>query len=70
MKRVVLDTNVTVSAFFWKGHPRTIYDFVRSKKITMLLSSDMEKEEILIIFLKNMAISWRLAMKVMNVKWK
>jgi predicted nucleic acid-binding protein len=39
----------TVSAFFWKGPPRTIYDLVRSKKITMLLSSDMENEFIRVL---------------------
>ena len=44
MKRVVLDTNVTVAAFFWKGYPRIIYDLIREKKLVMLLSSDMEKE--------------------------
>ena len=44
MKRVVLDTNVTIAAFFWKGYPRIIYDLIREKKLVMLLSSDMGKE--------------------------
>ena len=33
MTRVVLDTNVTISAFFWKGHPRNILDLARAGKI-------------------------------------
>ncbi len=44
MKRVVLDTNVTIAAFFWKGHPRAVYDLIRDRKFVMLLSNDMEKE--------------------------
>ncbi len=49
MKRVVLDTNVTISAFFWKGYPRVIYDLVSKRKLVMLLSSDMEKEFIRVL---------------------
>ena len=49
MKRVVLDTNVTIAALFWKGHPRTIYDLVHDKKFTMLLSPDMENEFIRVL---------------------
>jgi predicted nucleic acid-binding protein len=26
VKKVVLDTNVTISALFWEGNPRKIYD--------------------------------------------
>ncbi|MDP2755511.1 MAG: putative toxin-antitoxin system toxin component, PIN family [Nitrospirota bacterium] len=49
MKRVVLDTNVTIAAFFWKGHPRAIYDLIRDRKVVMLLSSDIEKEFIRVL---------------------
>ena len=49
MKRVVLDTNVIISAFFWSGHPRTIYDLIREKKILMLMSSDTENELIKVL---------------------
>jgi len=49
LKRVVLDTNVTISAFFWKGYPRVIYDLVSKRKLVMLLSSDMEKEFIRVL---------------------
>lgn len=44
MRRVVLDTNVTISALFWSGHPRTIYNLVRDRKLTMLISKDIENE--------------------------
>ena len=49
MKKVVLDTNVTISALFWEGNPRTIYDLVRQGKLIMLLSDDMEKEFIRVL---------------------
>lgn len=49
MKRVVLDTNVTISAFLWSGHPRTIYDLIRDRKIIMLISSNMEQELIRVL---------------------
>lgn len=49
MKRVVLDTNVTIAALFWKGHPRVVYDLIHDRKIVMLLSKDMEKEFIRVL---------------------
>lgn len=45
MIRVILDTNVTISALY----PRTVYDLVRTGKIIMLLSSDMEREFIRVL---------------------
>lgn len=49
MKRVVLDTNVTISAFFWNGSPRAIYELINKDKLEMLLSSEMEKEFIRVL---------------------
>ena len=49
MKKVVLDTNVTISAFFWSGHPRTIFDLIRNRKLMMLLSGQMESEFIRVL---------------------
>lgn len=49
MKKVVLDTNVTISALFWKGPPRVIYDLIRDGKLFMLLSAEMEKEFIRVL---------------------
>ena len=49
MKKVVLDTNVTISALFWEGNPRKIYDLIRQEKLVMLLSGDMEKEFIRVL---------------------
>ena len=45
---VVLDTNVTISALFWEGNPRKIYDLVR-QGVIMLLSNDMTKEFIRVL---------------------
>jgi putative PIN family toxin of toxin-antitoxin system len=49
LKRVVLDTNVIISAFFWKGHPRKVYDLARERKIIMLISRDAEDEFICVL---------------------
>lgn len=49
MKRVVLDTNVTISALFWKGYPRVVYDLIHEKRLAMLLSSEMEREFIRVL---------------------
>ena len=53
MKRVVLDTNVTVSALFWKGYPRVVYDLAKGGKVTIVSSLKMEAE--LIRVLKHVA---------------
>lgn len=57
MKKVVLDTNVTISALFWEGNPRKIYDLVREGKLIMLLSDDMEKEFIRVLGYEKFGLS-------------
>jgi putative PIN family toxin of toxin-antitoxin system len=57
MLRVVSDTNVIIAAFFWKGHPRTLYDLIRAKKITMLLSRDIQAELIRVLAYKKFGLS-------------
>lgn len=49
MKRIVLDTNVTISAFFWGGHPRAVYDLVKEGKVTLLSSIEIEAEFIRVL---------------------
>jgi putative PIN family toxin of toxin-antitoxin system len=49
VKRIVLDTNVTVSAFFWKGHQRVVYDLAKEGKVTLLFSLKMEAEFIRVL---------------------
>ena len=49
MKRIVLDTNVTISALFWKGYPRVVYDLVRQGKVTLLSSVEIEAEFIRVL---------------------
>jgi len=49
VKKVVLDTNVTISALFWEGNPRKIYDLIRQGGLIMLLSNDMTKEFIRVL---------------------
>jgi putative PIN family toxin of toxin-antitoxin system len=49
MKRVVLDTNVTISAFFWRGYSRTVYDLVKEGKVTLLSSIKIEAEFIRVL---------------------
>ncbi len=57
MKRVVLDTNVAISALFWGGPPRDIYDFIRSGQLAMLVSEDMEREFIRVLGYKKFGLS-------------
>jgi putative PIN family toxin of toxin-antitoxin system len=57
VKRVVLDTNVTLSALFWPGNPRRIYDMVRYHKLIMLLSDDMEKEFVRVLGYEKFGLS-------------
>lgn len=49
MKRIVLDTNVTISAFFWRGYPRTVYDLVKKGEIILLSSLRIEEEFIRVL---------------------
>lgn len=57
MKKVVLDTNVTISALFWEGNPRKIYNLVRQGKLIMLLSDNMEKEFIRVLGYEKFGLS-------------
>jgi putative PIN family toxin of toxin-antitoxin system len=57
LKRVVLDTNVTISAFFWKGHPRTVFELVRAGEIIMLVNADMENEFIRVLGYRKFGLS-------------
>jgi putative PIN family toxin of toxin-antitoxin system len=57
VKKVVLDTNVTISALFWEGNPRKIYDLVHQGKLIMLLSDDMEKEFIRVLGYEKFGLS-------------
>lgn len=49
MKRIVLDTNVTISAFFWRGYPRAVYDLVKKGKVTLISSVKIEAEFIRVL---------------------
>jgi len=49
LKRIVFDTNVTISAIFWKGYPRTIYNLVKEKKVILLSSVEIEAEFIRVL---------------------
>ncbi len=44
MMRVVVDTNVYISAIFWGGKPRKILDWGRDNKVNILTSADIEEE--------------------------
>ncbi|MBI5675866.1 MAG: putative toxin-antitoxin system toxin component, PIN family [Nitrospirae bacterium] len=57
MRRVVLDTNVTISAFFWGGHPRTIYNLIQDRNLIMLISKDIENEFIRVMGYSKFAVS-------------
>ena len=42
--RVVIDTNIYISAIFWNGKPREVIDLGRDGKITIFTSLDIENE--------------------------
>lgn len=42
--KIVIDTNVYISAIFWGGKPRKVVDLGRDKKIHIFSSVDIEKE--------------------------
>jgi len=44
MLRVVVDTNVYISAIFWGGKPRHVIDLGRDGKIQIFSSEDIEQE--------------------------
>lgn len=57
MKRIVLDTNVTVSAFFWNGNSRKIYELAKRNKIKILYSKEIEAELIRVLSYKKFGLS-------------
>ena len=42
--KVVIDTNIYISAIFWGGKPRKVMDLGRDEKILIFTSSDIEGE--------------------------
>jgi putative PIN family toxin of toxin-antitoxin system len=42
--RVVIDTNIYISAIFWNGKPREVIDLGRDGKILIFTSTDIENE--------------------------
>ena len=44
VSRVVIDTNIYISAIFWDGKPREVIDLGRDGKITIFTSLDIENE--------------------------
>jgi uncharacterized protein len=42
--KIVIDTNIYISAIFWGGKPRMVMDLGRSGQVLIFISSDIEKE--------------------------
>ncbi|HUT34750.1 MAG TPA: putative toxin-antitoxin system toxin component, PIN family [Planctomycetota bacterium] len=49
MSRVVPDTNVAISATFWRGHPRRIFDLARRGRLILVSSAPIEAELIRVL---------------------
>ncbi len=49
MLRIVLDTNILISAFFWDGCPRKVYNLAKDNKVTILCSREIEIELIRVL---------------------
>ena len=43
-KKIVLDTNILISAFGWKGKPREIYEKVLEKEFELIISKKQIEE--------------------------
>jgi len=44
ISRIVIDTNIYISAIFWGGKPRAIVDLGRSGEVLIFTSSEIEEE--------------------------
>lgn len=44
MIRVVVDTNVTISAFLWGGTPEKVFDFAGEGRVTLITSNELTNE--------------------------
>ena len=55
--RIVLDTNVIISAFFWNGPPRMVYNLVRNGSLTMVFSQELENEFIRVLLYPQFGLS-------------
>jgi putative PIN family toxin of toxin-antitoxin system len=42
--KIVIDTNIYISAIFWGGKPRVVVDLGRSEQVLIFTSSEIEKE--------------------------
>jgi len=42
--KIVIDTNIYISAIFWGGKPRSVVDLGRNGQISIFTSSQIEKE--------------------------
>jgi putative PIN family toxin of toxin-antitoxin system len=42
--KIVIDTNIYISAIFWGGKPRMVVDFGRSGQVLIFTSSEIEKK--------------------------
>ena len=49
MKSIVLDTNIIISALFWKGNQRQILNLVKAGKYETLTSIEIERELIRVL---------------------
>lgn len=49
MLRIILDTNILISAFFWSGYPRKVYNLAKDHKVIILSSYNIEAEFIRVL---------------------
>ena len=66
MKRLVLDTNTVISAQFWKGPPRTVYDMVKARKCQLLSSTEIETELIRVLGYPKFGLSAQEILPIIN----
>jgi putative PIN family toxin of toxin-antitoxin system len=56
-RRVVLDTNILISGYLWKGPPRQAIEKVRDKEWTLLISKETTDELIRVLAYRKFSLS-------------
>jgi putative PIN family toxin of toxin-antitoxin system len=56
-RRVVLDTNILISGYLWKGPPRQAIEKVRDKEWSLLISKETTDEPIRVLAYRKFSLS-------------
>ncbi len=66
MKRVVVETNVSVASFFRNGYPRKIYELCKNKEIKLFYSREILGELIRVLAYKKFGLTTEEILPIAN----